>query len=634
MRSLLSYILAWLVAALIPACVWAAEPTFCSASYITEKIRGEDSIDQFGSNFQSINVFAYEFTPDGVLKTKGAWVPEMAATLRGDPGRLILIDVVNDIRPGRGTYRDATPGQMVHAILSDPAKRAQHIRELVAIAALAQGLEIDYEHLLAETKPYYTQFLRELRRALPGDKRLAIVIQPKFDNAPGPLGRAIDWRAVEPYVDWIRLMAYYYSWGTSPPGPVVSYAQLRRLALYSMNDPQQSIPRSKARILLSFYGWDWPVNPAGKGHLVQYHEAVALAERYGVTPVRDPASDVLHFQYRERGVLHEVWFDDELSLRKRIELLADVNYPHIDFWHLGTGNESLWRWISEHTSRTCPDLRPPARPASALQIEKLDPPSARQETTSLDLIVTGVGFSSSTVLLYHGSPRFPASASSTTLRVPLPSTDFDSPGVRQIMVSDGYQVSAPVPFYVVGKPVLKQLSPDTIAAGSDPFTLTVRGEGFGPGSELRWNGRALQTRFVSDSELSIQIAASDIAQPETIQVTVMNGASGLESTPLPFRVGAFAFLSGGLSGAVVSPNPWTADVHQGKPVRFTGLTPGAQVRIFTMSARHVKSLSGSSGLATWDLTNDDGKAVASGYYLYVVTDPHGNKARGKLAVVR
>ena len=82
------------------------------------------------------------------------------------------------------------------------------------------------------------------------------------------------------------------------------------------------------------------------------------------------------------------------------------------------------------------------------------------------------------------------------------------------------------------------------------------------------------------------------------------------------------------------PNPWRADKHAGTPITFDHLTGDATVKIFTISARLVATLSSQTGLASWDLKNSSGDSVQSGVYLYVVTDDQGDKSTGKFTVIR
>ena len=85
----------------------------------------------------------------------------------------------------------------------------------------------------------------------------------------------------------------------------------------------------------------------------------------------------------------------------------------------------------------------------------------------------------------------------------------------------------------------------------------------------------------------------------------------------------------------VYPNPWRSDKHSGQPVTFANLPLGSTVKLYTVSGHKVKELSTqNSGLSTWDLTNDSGDKVASGIYVYLITDTQGDKVRGKVAVIK
>ncbi|HLV78951.1 MAG TPA: choice-of-anchor tandem repeat GloVer-containing protein [Chthonomonadaceae bacterium] len=69
---------------------------------------------------------------------------------------------------------------------------------------------------------------------------------------------------------------------------------------------------------------------------------------------------------------------------------------------------------------------------------------------------------------------------------------------------------------------IQKLSPTTLPAGSPATPLTVSGSNFLPGAVVRWNGNALDTRWISDSALQAQIPASYLAVATTARVTVSN----------------------------------------------------------------------------------------------------------------
>ena len=88
-----------------------------------------------------------------------------------------------------------------------------------------------------------------------------------------------------------------------------------------------------------------------------------------------------------------------------------------------------------------------------------------------------------------------------------------------------------------------------------------------------------------------------------------------------------------LSAVKVFPNPWRAD----RPIdgiHFENLTGNCTVKIFTLSGHWVQTLIPANGEVTWNLRNNSGDRIASGLYIYLVTDDRGGKVHGTLGVVR
>jgi len=82
-------------------------------------------------------------------------------------------------------------------------------------------------------------------------------------------------------------------------------------------------------------------------------------------------------------------------------------------------------------------------------------------------------------------------------------------------------------------PLINQpLVPTATAPGGSSFALTVNGTGFVSASAVNWNGTALSTTFVSSSQLTATIPASDIANAGTASITVTNPTPG-GGTSLP-----------------------------------------------------------------------------------------------------
>lgn len=75
-------------------------------------------------------------------------------------------------------------------------------------------------------------------------------------------------------------------------------------------------------------------------------------------------------------------------------------------------------------------------------------------------------------------------------------------------------------------PVAGGLSPASATAGSAAIQLVVTGSGFVPASVVRWNGSNRTTTYVSATQLTAQITATDLAATGSAAVSVFNPAPG------------------------------------------------------------------------------------------------------------
>lgn len=75
-------------------------------------------------------------------------------------------------------------------------------------------------------------------------------------------------------------------------------------------------------------------------------------------------------------------------------------------------------------------------------------------------------------------------------------------------------------------PTLTSLNPNSVITGSGALTLAVNGANFFSGSAVRWNGSDRATAFISSTQLTAQILATDIATAGTATITVFNPAPG------------------------------------------------------------------------------------------------------------
>ena len=100
-----------------------------------------------------------------------------------------------------------------------------------------------------------------------------------------------------------------------------------------------------------------------------------------------------------------------------------------------------------------------------------------------------------------------------------------------------------------------------------------------------------------------------------------------------------------LSKAKVFPTPYKegsaglfGNSAFGEGVVFDKLTDNVRIRIYNISGELVidKTINNTSGKYLWNTTNNDGTKIASGVYIYMITntDNKSDKAKGKLVIIR
>ena len=178
-------------------------------------------------------------------------------------------------------------------------------------------------------------------------------------------------------------------------------------------------------------------------------------------------------------------------------------------------------------------------------IVSISPPSATAGATSLTLTVTGTGFLAAAAASWNGVLVPTTVVSATELRATLAGSQLANAATVTITVvnpGSGGGTSSGYTFIVTNAvPGVVRVAPSWAPAGGSGATIGIDGSGFSNGSQIRWNGTALTTTYVSGNRLTASVPASSLASAGTASVTVFNPSPGGGTTPA--RV--FAILASG-----------------------------------------------------------------------------------------
>jgi hypothetical protein len=192
--------------------------------------------------------------------------------------------------------------------------------------------------------------------------------------------------------------------------------------------------------------------------------------------------------------------------------------------------------------------------SSAPVLSSISPLSVVTTSTAFTLVANGSNFTSTSQIEWNGGPLATTFVSSIQLSAVVPSPDAISSGTSQVSVltpGAGGGTSNLLSFTVTSLiPELISIAPSSATVGSPAITLTVMGARFDSKANVQWNGSALPTTYVSSTQLTAQVPATDLSAASSALITVSNPApGGGQSGSLVFYVN-----SGATRMTVVSAN--------------------------------------------------------------------------------
>jgi len=262
----------------------------------------------------------FHFRLDDVGRIEGSLDAELAARLARGGARTHLVV-------------SASGGTLFHFLL-DPryGARDRLLDDLIELASRHEthGFQVDFEAVRAEESADLVSFLRELRARLPAGRVFSICLPAMTGDAR----RAYDYRDVAALADRFFVMGYDLHWQGGPPGAVSPREWLERVARHAL----ERLPPATVVVGLPFYGRVWQIDRLARA--TRHRDIDGYLSRPGVEVTYD--ADASHsFTFLET-VEAEGWFDDAVSLHRKLRAARDAGARAVGFWRLGQEDPGVW----------------------------------------------------------------------------------------------------------------------------------------------------------------------------------------------------------------------------------------------------------------------------------------------------
>ena len=286
----------------------------------------------------SLFVFSYGFTTEGQLippDVSEDWMIAEALDFSVSP-MLVLTPLGAD-----GRFNN----NLIHEVLISETAMETLISNLLRTMEEKgfQGVDVDFEYILAEDRDRFTSFVAELRRRMnAAGYVVSVALAPKTSaDQPGLLYEGKDYGGLGAAADEVLLMAYEWGYTYGPAMAVAPLNKVRQVIEYALTE----IPSEKINLGIPNYGYDWTlpyVRGESRAVTIGNVEAVQIAIGRDVPILFDETAQSPFFRYVSEGREHEVWFEDVRSLQAKYNLLNEYDLKGIGVWQIMRLFRAMW----------------------------------------------------------------------------------------------------------------------------------------------------------------------------------------------------------------------------------------------------------------------------------------------------
>jgi len=310
----------------------------------------------------SVSGYAYPFISPWVLEQTLPYLSELPIFSYGFTAEGELIDpaygddewmIAEALRFGTQPILTLTPfgpdgrfnNRLIHSVVNSVSYRDTLLQNLINTMNEKgyQGIDIDFEYILAEDRDAFTAFVQETANVMrEAGYHTSVALAPKTSSdQTGLLYEGKDYRALGEAADHVLLMTYEWGYTYGPPMAVAPINQVRRVVEYALTQ----IPREKIDLGIPNYGYDWPL-PFERGvtaaRTINNIQAVRIAVENGAEILFDSLSQSPYFYYTENGIEHEVWFEDVRSLQVKFDLIMEYGLRGCGYWQIMQWFRANW----------------------------------------------------------------------------------------------------------------------------------------------------------------------------------------------------------------------------------------------------------------------------------------------------
>ena len=291
-------------------------------------------------------IFSYGFTTEGMLippLVDDTWMIALAKEYGVAP-----VLTLTPFGPD-GMFNN----RLISVVVNDLAARERLKNEIVDQIRQRgfEGLDIDFEFILAEDRQAFVDFVIYMREAVNAlGYPVSVALAPKSSaDQKGLLYEGKDYPALGAAADYVLLMTYEWGYTYGPPMAVAPLDKVRGVVEYAVTE----IDPEKIHLGIPNYGYDWPlpfVRGETRAETLGNIQAVQRAVLEGAAIGFDVPAQSPYYNYLSGNVEHEVWFEDVRSMNATFSLMEEFGLRGGSYWTIMQLFRANWLLLEERIS--------------------------------------------------------------------------------------------------------------------------------------------------------------------------------------------------------------------------------------------------------------------------------------------
>lgn len=224
------------------------------------------------------------------------------------------------------------------------------------------GINVDIENLTISDKENLTEFVKKLRNKLPKNKELIVSVAANPDGLEKGWQAVYDYKKLGEIVDYLFVMTYDEHSIGGIAGPVASYEFVEKSIQYALKHVQ----KDKIVMGIPLYGRFWQETEENGGEAIvmadipriikKYEADVRYDEKFKSVEVKftiteeDDKTKINGIELKDGE--YTIWYEDEESIKSRLELVNKYDLKGAGAWALGQENKTVWKFYKNELNRS------------------------------------------------------------------------------------------------------------------------------------------------------------------------------------------------------------------------------------------------------------------------------------------